>query len=811
MEPNNNPGNFDLPIEDNFDINRSISLFISNWYWFAIALFISLSIAYGVNRYSEKIFSVSSSLLINDNQYGGGNSAIGNIVPGGDIFRTNQNLINEMGILRSFMLNKKVMEELKEFNVVYIGVGRRRIVETRMYKTCPFKVTYNSIYMQKIGEKVTIELLSDTMFTLKINNGRNFEKTMRVGEWFTEMGYNFVIEPRNPGGKLMDYTTSNHYTFYFTTPESLANEYRSKLYVGPIEKDASLVILSVSGYVTEQEADYLNKLMEIYIEYGRSYKAETATKTMEFIDQQIRIISDSLKKTEDNMAVFRKNNSYFDPTQEGGRIKGRLEEYDNERITYELQMKYYNYLTEYLKNNSNSEAIISPSAIGITDPNIFLYVNELSNVQNEKSKLALNIETSQPAITLMENQAEKARGALMENVREGIEVLKLSIKDLDRKIALVKEELRNLPATEREYIIVQREFDINNTVYTYLLEKRAETGIAKASIVSDNREIDNASQFRASLIKPKIRKNYIMALILGLMVPMAAIVLIDFLNDKVIDKKDVENKTRVPVIGFISHDDSKSGIPVVEKSGSSLAESFRSIRTSLKYFIKDNEKTVIAVSSTISSEGKTFISINLASIIAMLGKKVVIMGLDLRKPGLNKVFEYENSPGLSTYLSGNCIYEDVIKQTQIKNLFYAPSGPIPPNPAELIETGLMKEFIERTRAEFDFIIIDTPPIAIVTDALLLAPYVDVNLYIVRQRYTSRNTLDIIEELYTKGNLKNMAIIVNDINLSGYYGYGMRYKYSLGYRYSYGYNYYGKGYYKLYGQSDKSHGYYTDES
>ncbi len=811
MEQNNNPGNSNLPFEDTFDINRSVSLFISNWYWFAAALFVSLSIAYGVNRYSEKIYTVSSSLLINDNQYGGGNSAIGNIVPGGDIFRTNQNLINEMGILRSFMLNKKVMEELKEFNVVYTGIGRRKIVETRMYKTCPFKVTYESISMQRIGEKISVELLSDTTFILKINSSRNFEKTMKVGERFAEMGYNFVIEPRIPGGKLMNYTSSNNYTFYFTTPESLANEYRSKLSVGRIEKDASLINLSVSGYVPEQEADYLNKLMEIYVEYGRSYKAETATKTMEFIDQQISIISDSLKKTEDKMAAFRKNNNYFDPTQEGTRIQERLEVYDKERATYELQIKYYNYLTEYLKINNNTEAIISPSAIGITDPNIFRYVNELSNFQNEKSKLALNIETSQPAITLMENQAEKARGALMENVREGIEVLKLSIKDLDRKTALMKEELENLPATEREYIIVQREFDINNTVYTYLLEKRAETGIAKASIVSDNREIDNASQYRASLIKPKIRKNYIMALILGLMVPMAAIVLIDFLNDKVIDKKDVENKTRVPVIGFISHDDSKSGIPVVEKSGSSLAESFRSIRTSLKYFIKDNEKTVIAISSTISSEGKTFISINLASIIALLGKKVVIMGLDLRKPGLNRVFEYENSPGLSSYLSGNCNYEDVIKQTQIKNLYYAPSGPIPPNPAELIETGLMKEFIERARSEYDFIIIDTPPIAIVTDALLLAPYVDVNLYIVRQRYTSRNTLDIIEELYTKGKLKNMAIIVNDINLSGYYGYGMRYKYSLGYRYSYGYNYYGKGYYKRYGQSDKSHGYYSDES
>jgi len=331
-----------------------------------------------------------------------------------------------------------------------------------------------------------------------------------------------------------------------------------------------------------------------------------------------------------------------------------------------------------------------------------------------------------------------------------------------------------------------------------------------ASNVSDNRIIDTASNYSSALIKPKTRINFLIAIILGFILPMVVIVLIDFFNDKVMDKKDIEGKTKVPVLGYISHSDSKNEIAVVEKPGSSLSESFRSVRTALKYFVKENEVAVIAVSSTISSEGKTFISINLAAITAMLGKKVLLIGLDLRRPRINKVFEFDDSPGMSTYLSGGCDYEDLIRKTQVNNLFYAPSGPVPPNPAELLETEQMKKFMERARKEFDYIIIDTPPVAIVTDTLLLAPYVDVNLFIVRQRYTSRNTLDMIEHLHNQGELKNMAIVINDISLTGYYGYGMRYGYTSGYGYSYGYNYYNKGYYRRYGYSEKGKGYYTEE-
>jgi capsular exopolysaccharide synthesis family protein len=304
--------------------------------------------------------------------------------------------------------------------------------------------------------------------------------------------------------------------------------------------------------------------------------------------------------------------------------------------------------------------------------------------------------------------------------------------------------------------------------------------------------------------------NFIIAIIIALVLPIIIIALIDFLNDKVIDKKDVEQYTKVPIIGYISHDDGKNEIPVFDKPGSALSESFRSVRTAMKYLIKGNKVAVITISSTISSEGKTFISTNLAAITAMLNKKVLLIGLDLRKPRINKIFEFESSPGMSTYLSGNCNYEEIIQKTKVNNLYYAPSGPIPPNPAELIETDLMEKFLDRAKKEFDFIIIDTPPMAIVTDALLLSKYVDVNLFIVRQRYTSCHTLELIEQLHNQGELKNMAIIINDISLSGYYGYGMRYGYAGGYGYSYGGNYYSRGYYGRYGSKDEVEGYYIEE-
>jgi tyrosine-protein kinase Etk/Wzc len=792
--------------EDTIDFKRYFALFISNWYWFAIALFIALTTAYALNRYSEEIYSVSSTLLIKDDQFGGATSDLANIFPGTNAFKNEQNLKNEIGILRSFKLNYRVMQKLSDFHVVYFGVGRRGIVESKMYVDTPFKVVYDSLNKQKIGVPVTIKIQSSKDYKLEIDGDYKFDTILAFGKRFNAKGFDFAIFPSSATFSF-DPHASNRYYFYFPSLEGLANQYRGKLNISPIEEEATLVTLSVSGSVPQQEADYLNMLMEEYLQQGLEVKNQTAEKTIEFIDKQVGTISDSLRKVENNLENFRLSNRLIDLSQEGTYIQNRLENYGNERNALLLQKQYYQYLREYLNSKNETGDVVSPGAMGVTNGSLESLVAELATLQQQKANLKVNISEDLPAIIVIDNGINNVKALIAENINSSMQSIENAIKDSDHRISLVEAELNKLPGTERRLINIQRKFDLNNTVYNYLLEKKAEAGIAKASTVSDNRVIDNAEFFNSFLVSPRSKQNYIMALAFGLLIPMLLIVLIDILNNKIIDRKDVEKGTSAPIIGYISHSNFKSEIPVNEKPGSTLSESFRSIRTSLKYFIKDDEKPVISISSAISSEGKTFISINLATIIAMLGKKVLLVGLDLRKPRIHKVLETGNEKGISTFLIGDSGFKEIIYPTTIENLFYAPSGPVPPNPAELIESEKMKEFIEQAKKEFEFIIIDTPPIALVTDALLVAPYVDMYLLVVRQRYTSKNTLQLVEELYKNGTLKNIGIVINDINITGYYGYGLRYGYSMGYGYNYGYSYYNQG---KYGYSDKSKGYYAED-
>ena len=807
MNPNSSNNYYPLPEDESIDFKRYISLFISNWYWFAIALFIALSIAYGINRWSEEVYTVSSTMLIKDDQFGGGTADLSNIFTGSNAFRSEQNLKNEIGILGSFSLNYRVMQELTDFHIVYVGVGKRGIAESRMYNNAPFRVLYDSLQHQRIGLPVTVKILSANNYQLEINGDLKFSKTLAFGERFNEMGFDFSIVPvfesftYNPDA-------SNRYYFYFASPEGLANQYRGKLSVSPIEEEATLVTLSVSGFVPGQEVDYLNKLMEVYILQGLEVKNQTAEKTIEFIDGQIGTISDSLKIVENSLENFRLSNKLVDLSREGNYIQNRLESYENERSSLLLQKKYYEYLKEYVDSRNETGDIVSPGAMGVSNAPLERMVTELATMQQQKNKLKLNISEDLPAVAAFDKSIIDVKALIAENISSSMINLDNAIKEADHRISLVEAELNRLPGTERRLINIQRKFDLNNTVYNYLLEKKAEAGIARASTVSDNRIIDYAQTFNSSRISPKPRRNYSLALIFGLMIPAILILLIDYLNNKVIDKKDIEKGTKAPVLGYISHNSLQTEIPVVEKPGSTLAESFRSVRTNLKYFIKDTKNPVISVSSTISAEGKTFISINLAAIIASNNNKVLLIGLDLRKPRIHRIFGIDNDTGISNYLIGQEKYENIIFETGIGNLWYTPSGPVPPNPAELIDSPAMNDFIDRAKKIFDYIIIDTPPVAIVTDALLVSPLTDFYLFVVRQRYTTKNTLGLIEELYRNENIKSLGIVINDISITGYYGYGLRYGYSGGYGYNYGYNYYHN--YGRYGYKDSAKGYYTED-
>ncbi len=806
------------PPSDDIDLMRYLSLFISNWLWIGVALFLALSIAYVFNRYSQRVYNVKSTLLIKEEQTTG---AIANMeqIFANNLYNPYPNLDDEVAILQSYSLNYRVIEDLPETHIAYIPVARYGIQGQRTYKSSPFVIRTLS-EEQPEGVPLTFRFTGSESYTVEIDEEklaawsknretvidqgtRNDEQQYNLGQPFTEAGFNFVVELRDSTKAIKE--ENNRWLVWFESLSGLTNAYRASLKVEPVKEYASVFNLSFDGFSPEQGVDYLNTLMDLYITQGVEWKNRAADKTIEFIDTQLGLILDSLTLAESRMESFRLDNRFVDLTLEGTLVLEKLEKLEGEKNMLGLQMQYYEYLIDYLDAREEDESIISPSIMGVTDPALVKLVEEFARLQQQRKQVAFTVRDNLPQVQLMDQKVDDARAALRENVTSSINQLKLTLNTLDSRIAAAERDLEKLPGTERRLIRIQRKFDLNNSVYTYLLERRAEAGIAQASNITDNRTIDRALVQNSAQIKPKTMKNYLVAMLLGLMVPMALIVIFDLFNNKIIGRHDIERLTKAPIIGYISHSDYHVEDPVAEKPGSTLAESFRAVRTSLAFYTGQTKCPVIVVSSPVSGEGKTFVSVNLATIISMMNKKVLIVGLDLRKPRVHAILKSVNGHGMSQYLSGGATFEEVIVPTEIENLWFAPSGPVPPNPAELIGSPRMGEFIARARSEFDTVIIDTPPVGIVTDALLLSQLANVTMFVVRQRYTTRGSVQLLDEIYRKGEMSNVAVLVNDISASGYYGYGLRYGYSLGYgnRYYDPGNYYTKG-------GGKSSGYYTND-
>ncbi len=816
------------PPADDIDLMHYLSLFVSNWTWIAVALFISLSLAYVYNRYSPRVYNVRSTLLVEEEKNQSVYSNLDKALTGGSYFGSWRNLENEIAILESYTLNYRVMIEVPEFHIAYVPLNRHGIQGQRMYKSSPFVIREIG-ESQPVGVPIEIRFTGPESYYAEVDmdameawnmqqgaggreqwtgskgqeNAKNPDKEFLLGEPYTLFGFNFIIDQRDSSKSV--FGENNNYFVWFESPANLANQYRSKLSIEPVEEGASVFILSYDGYSPAEGADYVNKLMVLYGKQGLEWKNRAAEGTIEFIERQLGLISDSLSLAENDMESFRLNNRFVDLTLEGTLVLERLEKLEGEKNMLGLQMQYYQYLLEYVDSRDESGSIISPTVMGVTDQILIRLVGEFAEMQQKKKQLSFSISENLPQTDLMVQQLEAVRANLRENVTSAIGQLSVSISTIDERMKKVEVELGRLPGTERQLIRIQREFDLNNSIYTFLLERRAEAGIALASNIEENRIIDRAEPHNSSLIKPQTMKNYLVALMLGLMLPMALIVLIDLLNNKIIGRHDIEALTKAPIIGYISHSEYGGDDPVAERPGSTLAESFRAVRTSLAFYTGQTKCPVVIVSSPVSGEGKTFVSVNLATIISMMNKKVLIVGLDLRKPRVHTILNAGNGHGMSQFLSGNATFEEVIVPTQIENLFFAPSGPIPPNPAELIGSPKMAEFITQARNEFDTIIIDTPPVGIVTDALLLGQMANVTLFVVRQRYTTRGSVALLDEIYRKGEMSNISLVVNDISTSGYYGYGLRYGYTLGY----GHRYYDPGNYYTKGK-DKNTEYYTND-
>lgn len=765
------------------DIRRIFFLILKYWYWIILSLVITLTIAYLINRYTVKIYPVSMTILIKDQQEQ--DNAISDLIYNSRGFMTGKNYHNEEILLSSYPLIRKTVENL-DFHVAFFKEGE--IKTSEIYPGPPIKIeidTLNSALPH--GRSFYLNIVDNNNFVVGSNdkNNRIFQGTF--GQWFDFEGIRYRITKIRKD-KLP--SNGDQYLVVFRDYSSIARGYTGRITVRWLREGASILSLTLNGPTPNKEAVFLARLAQTYQEQDLMQKNEQATRTVHFIDDQLEIISDSLVQLELQIQRFKESNFSSGLSSEVSRYQENLEELLDDQSRLILEENYFNYLTSYLNEKSDFREITIPASVGVSHVLLNDLVKQLIDLQIQQNQLLRTSTTDNPFVTEMDNKINEIKQGILEvlsSLRRSLDVAK---SELNRQISQVRGGLVALPRAEREYVNLNRLYKLSESLYLILMEKKAEASITRASNTSDV-IIVNPPRIGGA-ITPKTSRNYLMALFLGLGLPIGLILLIDYFNDKVKFKEDIEKYTEIPLLGVIGHN--KSGINlVVDKSPrAAITESFRSVRSNINFFIENKPNKTILITSSIAGEGKTFCANNLAMIFASTGKRTVLIGGDMRRPKIFKDFDISNDLGLSNCLSSDAAIEDVIQPSPYENLFIINSGTIPPNPSELLLRDKLGPMIDLLKNKFEYVIIDSPPIGLVTDAMILAKFADHAIYIVRQGYTPIGTVKNVDEMHKAGKLSNLSILFNDVTVNKY-GYGYGYSYKYGYTYGYGYSN-GSGYY-----------------
>jgi len=445
-------------------------------------------------------------------------------------------------------------------------------------------------------------------------------------------------------------------------------------------------------------------------------------------------------------------------------------------------LAYLRKLRNDMNDSRKMKQVAVPTVFGITDQTFNSLVSRLSELYNRREVLSFSVQEKAPSLILVDKELELTHNMLAQNINTLLTSTETDLQNLIRRAGGFSSQLSLLPRTEQQLSSLKRSFDLNNELSTYLLKMRAESAITYASNQPDVTVLDPARIETTEKTFPMTIINYLIGLVIGLLVPFSIILLNEFVISSIQSKEEVEELTKLPVVGMVIHNNSKKNLVAFENPRSNITESFRLLRTNLKHILNGDDKKVIAVQSTIAREGKSFISMNLASILAMNNYKVLLVGVDMRMSTLHKILKSNNKKGLSTFLSNQDRFEDIIEPTPINNLSYISSGPVPSDPAELLENGNFECFIKEAKSRYDYIVLDSPPISLVTDGIITGRHADVNLFVIRFRFSSKEQIKSINEFNFNKILRSPIIVLNDA-IKENFGYG-------GY-----YNNSNKGYYR----------------
>jgi capsular exopolysaccharide synthesis family protein len=805
------------------DIKQLVFIFLSHWYLFLIGVILALAVGYVINRFMPNVYQTSGTVLIRDANAGYDATAIMT----SSAFSGSQVVDNEVAILKSYNFTDRVVRKMN-LEVTYMEKGRVSKVE--LYKTSPFTVNFDRNVPQAVGLVYEVVSISDGKMVIHgtaeglnvydyntsqyvyMDSEQKVDVTTecKLGE-MVDNGYNrFSIvmnENYNP-----DTDNNRKLSFWLNSYSSLVRQ-MSTFSVSPTSKQSSIISVVARGYNKKKIVDFINTLLNEYVSRGLEKKNWVSESTIEFIDNELEGIQEVLSAAEIDLKDFREENDVIDISMQASQIYTNLRALEKQRSELAVNLKIYKRLQDYIKVQiDDPENLAAPSTMGIVDPLLNGLANDLVTMARAKSAQLLTQTEEHPQVIKLNEQIVTTKKALLENVNNLVENAKMGLAEIERQIAVYENESSKLPKKQQELINYQRNFHFSEDTYKYLMQRRAEAQILKASNMPDNEILDEARLERIVKISPRTAMNYLVALILGLLIPALYLFLKDFFNMTIKDRKDVEKLTSFPIIGQVAQTSSTNPLVVINSPKSPIAESFRSVRTNIEFLTQGKTKSTILVTGDMQSVGKTFCSINIASIYAFYGKKTVLLGFDLRKPKLFQEFELSNSVGITSFLSNKEPLDKIIqKPTMAPNLDIITSGPIPPNPAELIASEKCDEFFSLLKERYDYIIIDTPPLGLVTDSFLLMRFADVKLFIVRQGVTNKNIFgSIIKDLEDRK--MDMSIVINGIETNkGYYGktYG-NYRYGYGYAYGYGYGKYGSKEDSYYGSDYYGEGNPTDK-
>lgn len=767
--------------------------------WFFISFAVLISLAFLFNKITANIYKNQTTLLLQEQEK---NSFLSgdNIMQGFGLFAGNKNIENEIGILQSFTLINDAIIKLNletsfyqdEYlfgNSLKLDFLKRR---KEIYKESPIRISIDKTSLQPINLPIHFRIIDDKKIkieaygtnislysyieddvlliadTVSINGIYNFEDEIK--------GKNFNFKIHLKTTDINSWRKEDSY-FVFHDLNLVTLEYQSLISAVNTSKTSSLVIISMKGNNKYKISDFLNTLSNSYLDRNLEKKNRIAINTVKFIDSQISEVSDSLSIAENKLQNFRTTNQVMDISFQGQKSFEKMGELESQRALLLMQQKYYDYIRDYFNRNNDMSDLIAPSSMGVQDPLLNQLILDLIALNTERTNLLNRGNTKNLFLNNIEIQIGNLKKTIKENISNNAATTLIAIQDINNRVARISSQMSRLPSTERQLFGIERKFKLNDAIYTFLLQKRSEAQIARASNAPDYEVIDPSRHITTSVIYPKRSLNLIIAGIGGLLIPFIIIMISEFLNMKISSKKELESFTDLPIIGHVFHNESKNKIVITESSNSPISESFRSIRTNLQFYSKGKEKQVILITSSYSGEGKSFVAQNLASVFALFGKKTLLIGFDMRRPKMYQDLNLSNKVGMSTALINQATVDEIIQKTQIENLDYISAGPVPPNPLELISSDMTSVIFRELKLLYDFIIIDSPPVGIVSDAYLLTHHADVTLYVVRQGFTHKEAFtNNIKNLKEK-KIPNVSFILNDVKAKGMsYDYGYEYTY-----------------------------------